>query len=95
MAVSTAKKRLKKERAAINFDIICGATSSIKALSAIIFVVVVKGIYSLGWFIAGLTFWMVYLAFSLFLIGLGIHTWYKEKNFDKMEQRKDLKAPIV
>ena len=95
MALSTGKKQLKKERAGIYFDIICGITSAIIALSAITFVVVVKGIYSIGWFTAGLTFWIVYLIFSFFLMGVGIYTWHKEKNYDKYGPKKDLKAPIM
>jgi uncharacterized membrane protein (DUF485 family) len=95
MVLSQGKKRAKKERRAIYFDIICGLVSSIISLSGIAYVAILKLVVNIGWFTVGLTFWVGYLIFSIFLVGVGVYTWYKEKNFEKYEQKKDLKAPIV
>lgn len=95
MALAQGKQRAKKERRAIYFDIICGLVSSIISLSGIAYVAILNLVVDIGWFTVGLTFWVGYLMFSIFLIGVGIYTWHKEKNFEKYEQRKDLKAPIV
>jgi len=88
-------KQYKHERKAIYFDIFCGITSSVIALTGITCAVIFKRVISIGWFTIGLTFWVGYLVFSFFLIGLGIYTWYKEKNLDKSAPKKDLRAPIV
>ncbi|TET55939.1 MAG: hypothetical protein E3J52_12720 [Promethearchaeota archaeon] len=88
-------REIKNERKAIYFDIICGIISSVLALTGLTFAAISKRIFSMGWFTVSVTFWTGYLLFSFFLIGLGIYTWKKEKNFDSMEPRKDLKAPIV
>ena len=89
------KSKEKNLRISIYFDCICGSFSAIISLSCIIFFAIVEGIESLGWFIAGLTFWISWLIFSLFLIGLGIYTYYQEKHFDEKKHKKGLKAPIV
>ena len=88
-------REIKTERRAIYFDIICGIISSVLALTGIAFAAISHRIYSMGWFTVSVTFWTGYLLFSFFLIGLGIYTWKKEKNFDSIEPRKDIKAPIV
>jgi hypothetical protein len=95
MALAQGKQRAKKERRAIYFDIICGIVSSIISLSGIAYVAILNLVVNIGWFTVGLTFWVGYLIFSIFLMGVGIYTWYKEKNFEKYEQKQDLKAPIV
>ncbi len=95
MALAQGKQRAKKERRAIYFDIICGILSSIISLSGIAYVAILNLVVNIGWFTVGLTFWVGYLIFSIFLMGVGIYTWYKEKNFEKYEQKQDLKAPIV
>jgi hypothetical protein len=95
MALSQGKRKAKKERKAIYFDIICGTVSSVLSLSGLIYVAILNQIVSIGWYTAGVTFWVGYLLFSMFLIGMGIYTWRKEKNFEKYEPRKDLKAPIA
>lgn len=88
-------REIKDERKAIYFDIICGIISSVLALTGIAFAAISHRIFSMGWFTVSVIFWTGYLLISFFLIGLGIYTWKKEKNFDSIEQRKDLKAPIV
>ena len=95
MTLAPHLKRVKKERQAIYFDLICGTISSILALIGIIFVTVESGIVRPAFFFVGLAFWSFYLCLSIFMICLGIYLWYKEKYFDEYEQRRDLKAPIV
>lgn len=90
-----SETQAKNERKALYFDIICGITSTVLALTGIIFAAISHRIFSMGWFTVSITFWTGYLLFSFYLIGLGIYTWKKEKNFDKFEPRKDLRAPIV
>jgi hypothetical protein len=91
----STSKHFKSERKSIYFDIMCGITSSIIALTGIAWAVVFNRVASIGWFTISVTFWGGYLAFSFFLISLGIYTWHKEKNLDKYKPKKDLKAPIV
>ncbi|MFW9819829.1 MAG: hypothetical protein ACFFE5_09485 [Candidatus Thorarchaeota archaeon] len=91
----TSQDDAKDERAALYFDIVCGITSSIISLTGITFAVIFNRVASVGWFTISLTFWGGYLAFSFYLIALGIYSWYREKNFDEHAPRKDLKAPIV
>lgn len=88
-------KEHKNERRAIYFDIFCGITSCVIALTGITFAIIFKRVASIGWFTISMTFFGGYLVLSFFLIGLGIYSWYKEKNFDKYAPKKDLKAPIV
>jgi len=93
------KSELKSARIAVWFDCICGVFSSIIALIGITFVTLnpaqhFQYVFN-EWFVIGLTFWIGYLIFSFFLIGLGIYTWYREKHFDERKIKKKLKAPIV
>jgi len=88
------RKRDKKERQAIYFDLICGIISSILALTGIFYVAITQRIRNMGMFITGAAFWFFYLIFSLFLIGMGIYLWYKEKYWDEKTYKKDLKPPI-
>ncbi|MFX1455914.1 MAG: hypothetical protein ACFFDB_11130 [Promethearchaeota archaeon] len=89
------KDEAKSHRKAIYFDLICGTICSITALTGIIFISLTQRITYMAGFITGLSFWILYLAFSIFLIFLGIYTWWKEKHFDEQPLREDLKAPIV
>ncbi|MFX1553532.1 MAG: hypothetical protein ACFFBV_06360 [Promethearchaeota archaeon] len=89
------KSEEKNLRISIYFDCICGSISAIISLSCIIFFAIVEGIESPGWFTVGLTFWISWLIFSIFLISLGIYTYLREKHFDEKKQKKKLKAPIV
>jgi amino acid permease len=88
------KKRDKKDRQALYFDLICGIVSSILALTGIFFVAITQKIRNMGMFITGASFWILYLILSIFLIGMGVYLWYKEKHWDEEKSRKDLKPPI-
>jgi len=89
-------KNIKSERIQIYFDCICGSVSSIIALIGIFFSTQEKGILNPTYFIIGLSFWIGYLALSIFVIGLGIYKYYREKNFDPDGiPKKKLKAPIA
>ena len=90
-------KDLKSERIQIYFDCICGTICSISALIGIFFFTIPRGeIRDLTFVVIGTTFWFGYLFLSLFLIGLGIYTYYTAKNFSPDGLvRKTLKAPIV
>lgn len=86
---------VKNERISVYVDCILGSISSIIALIAITFTTIKYGISNLKWYTIGLTFWILWLLLSLFLIGLGIYTHIKNKTFDQTKTRKDLRAPIV
>ena len=94
-SVSPIEDRMKRERLAIYVDCICGASSAIFSLSCIIFFAITEGIPYPGRFSVGLIFWIIWLIFSLTLIGIGVYQYLQFKHFDEKEQRKDLKAPIV
>jgi Na+/proline symporter len=85
----------KNYRKALYFDLICGIVCSTSALAGIIYVSVMHKIANLTGWLAGLTFWILYLIFSLFLISMGVYTWWKENHYDDQIPRKDLKPPIV
>jgi uncharacterized Tic20 family protein len=92
----TEHKNIKSYRIQIYFDCICGAISSILALIGIFVFTVQLGILNSTSFIIGLSFWIGYFALSLFVIGLGIYTYYREKNFNPDAiPKKKLKASIV
>ncbi|MFX1363901.1 MAG: hypothetical protein ACFFCE_14025 [Promethearchaeota archaeon] len=95
MVLAPYQKRIKKERQAIYFELICGLISSILALVGIIFNMSESEIRRPAFFIAGFVFWIFYLCFSIFLICLGIYLWYQEKIYEKKVYKKDIKAPIV
>lgn len=89
------KDEAKSHRRAIYFDLICGVICSTTALIGIIFVSLTQQITYMAGYLMGLTFWIFYLIFSLFLISVGIYTWWREKNFESQSPRNDLKPPIV
>ena len=79
-SISLRKRdKAKSERKGFYFDVICGMVSSIIALTSIIFVSIMYGITNMGGWFAGLTFWILYLILSLFLMGIGFYTKRKEK----------------
>jgi hypothetical protein len=91
--------RLRNERIAIYADLIGGTISSLFSICAIVFFTITGEItnFTIFYFI-GLGFWIVWLLISLGLIGLGIHTHYADKNYDRrVETRKPrkLKAPMI
>ena len=86
----------KSERIQIYFDCICGIVSSIVSLFGIFLVTLQKGILNPTNFTLGISFCIGYLVVSIFMIGLGIYTWYREKNTDPDAiPKKKLKAPIA
>ncbi|MHA2289347.1 MAG: hypothetical protein ACXABG_11235 [Promethearchaeota archaeon] len=94
--MSRTFKDLKSERIQIYFDCICGTTCSISAFIGIFVFTQQEGILYPASFALGLLFWCLYLAVALFVIGLGIYTYYKAKNYDpNAPPRKDLRAPMV
>jgi len=95
MALAKGKSRIKKERQALYFDLICGITTAVISLSGIIYIAILDRIKSIGWYIAGFTFWMCFLLFSVLLICYGFYVRYKDKHFDENKYKKDLRAPIV
>ena len=90
-------KDLKSERISIYFDCICGTICSISALFGIfIFTLPGGDIKNFTSFVIGTIFWFGYLFLSLFVIGVGIYTYYKAKNFSPDGPvRKKLKVTIV
>ncbi|MHA2282215.1 MAG: hypothetical protein ACXAC5_15335 [Promethearchaeota archaeon] len=98
MALARGKDIARKENQQLYFHLICGTICAITALTGIIFNAVVYRITSIEGFLTGLSFWIFYLVFSLFLIGVGIYTAHKEKKYGiiiKKRKRKDIKPPIV
>ena len=89
------RKRDKKDRQALYFDLICGIVSSILSLTGIFYVAITQKIRNITMFLTGAAFWFLYLIFSIFLIGMGVYLWYKEKHWDEEKSRKDLKPPII
>jgi hypothetical protein len=90
------EKVLKSERKAIYFDCICGIICSILALIGIFVFTQQKGIMYPVNFTVGLIFFIGYFFISIFVIGLGIYTYYKAKNFDPdAVPKKKLRAPMV
>jgi hypothetical protein len=89
-------KDLKSQRIAIYFDCICGAVCSISAFIGIFFYTQQEGILYPTNFVIGLSFWIGYLFLSLFVVGVGLYTYYGEKNFDPDAiPKKKLRAPVV
>jgi ABC-type antimicrobial peptide transport system permease subunit len=86
----------KNERKQIYFDCICGTICSISAFIGIFVFTLQEGIVYPVYFALGLLFFSIYLSISLFVIGLGIYTYYKAKNYDpNTKPKKDLRAPMV
>ncbi|NVM44753.1 MAG: hypothetical protein HWN79_07535 [Candidatus Lokiarchaeota archaeon] len=89
-------KDLKSERIQIYFDCICGSVCSITAFIGIFVFTQQKGIVYPVNFAIGLVFWIGYFFISLFVIGLGIFTYYKAKHYDPDAVPKNkLRAPMV
>ena len=90
---------LKNERIAIYFDIISGTVISAFSLFCIIFSTITEGIKQFSiFYVLGLVFWICWLGFSIFLIVIGIKSYYNEKYFELTGENKKarkLKAPIV
>ena len=90
------QKKLKSLRIQIYFDCICGIICSITAFIGIFFYTKQEGILFPINFAIGFLFWIGYLLVSIFMIGLGIYTYYREQHFNPDAiPKKDLRAPIV
>jgi uncharacterized membrane protein len=87
---------VRNQRIAIYVDCICGIISSLIAISGIIFFALPLGITNSSFFTISLTFWIFWLLFSLYFIGLGLSIHHANKNFDSnAKPKKKLKAPLV
>ncbi len=84
----------KNYRIGIYFDCICGSIISIISLTGIFYSAIVTKTTGSFWVI-GLSFWTAYLLVSIYLIFLGIYTYFREKKYGVKEPKKDLKPPIV
>ncbi|MHA1241736.1 MAG: hypothetical protein ACTSQU_13285 [Promethearchaeota archaeon] len=90
---------IKNERIAIYFDIISGTVISAFSLFCIIFFAITEGITHFSiFYVIGLVFWIFWLGFSIFLIVLGIKSYYNEKYFKltgKPKKARKIKAPMI
>ncbi len=90
---------VKNERIAIYFDIISGTVISAISLFCIIFFSITEGIKKFTiFYVIGLLFWIGWLGLSIFLIGIGIKSYYNEKYFELTGEHKKarkLKAPMI
>lgn len=81
-------------------DCICGSISAIISLSAVIFVALTEGIEPNLFFGIALSFWILWLILSLTILGMGLHLYLLEKNYDKwkkkqQKRKKKLEPPIL
>ena len=90
---------IKTERIAIYFDVISGTLISGFSIFCIIFTTITQGITQFSTFyVLGLGFWVFWLGFSIFLILLGIKSYYNEKYFEltgEQKKPKKLRAAIL
>ena len=90
---------VKNERIAIYFDIISGTVISAISLFCIIFFSITEGIKNFSiFYVLGVLFWIGWLGISIFLIVIGIKSYYNEKYFELTGEHKKprkLKAPMV
>jgi hypothetical protein len=90
---------LKNERIAIYFDIISGAVISAISLFCIFFFSITEGIKNFSiFYVLGVAFWIGWLGVSIFLMVIGIKSYYNEKHFELTGEHKKvrkLKAPMV
>jgi len=92
-----SREKVKNERIQIYFDCICGTVCSITAIiGGFFFALAGGGVKDFTYFVVGTIFWFGYLFLSLFVIGVGIYTYYQTKNFSPDSPvRKKLKAPMI
>jgi len=90
---------VKNERIAFYFDIISGTVISSISIFCIIFVSTTEGIKNFSiFYVLGLAFWIGWLVLSIFLIVIGIKSYYNEKHFKltgEQKKARKLKAPMV
>jgi hypothetical protein len=93
--IMASLKEIKSLRFQVYFDLIFGITSSVICLIDLTMAFIFNNVANMGSFMVSVIFWGGYLVFSLFLVGLGIYAWHKEKNLEKYGPKKGLKAPIL
>jgi len=94
--MGTSYRKAKSQRSQVLVDLICGTICAISALIGIIFFTKPEGAISPIFYIISLSFWIGYLALSLFMVGLGISRYYQEKSFNPDAiPKKKLKTPKV
>ncbi|MFX1287715.1 MAG: hypothetical protein ACFFFY_04030 [Promethearchaeota archaeon] len=94
--MSVQHKNVKSYRIQIYFDCICGSISSILTFIGIYVFTLQEGIVNPTHFVIGLSFWIGYFLLSIFVIGLGIYTYFREKRFNPDTiSKKKLKSPIA
>jgi len=90
--------KIKSERKSIYLDIILGIVISIFSIFCIIFNTI-TGFSSFSiFYVLGFAFWIFWLGVSIFLLFLGIKSYYNEKHFELTGEHKKtrkLKAPMV
>ncbi|MFX1498159.1 MAG: hypothetical protein ACFFBH_11575 [Promethearchaeota archaeon] len=70
---------LKRLRIQIYFDCICGIICSGIAISGLILSTIFRRIFNPYWYTLSLSFWIIWLFLSIFLILLGMYTKKKEE----------------
>jgi hypothetical protein len=96
MSSATNQKEISRMRKSIYFDCICGASSSIISISAMIFFSVTEGIRNLQFYFIGMAFWIIWLILSLSLISFGLYSYYLEKKYPEgLRTRKKVEPPII
>ncbi|MFX0031266.1 MAG: hypothetical protein ACFE8E_05600 [Candidatus Hodarchaeota archaeon] len=69
----------KHARIQVYFDCICGIICSSLSISGLIITTILRRIFNPYLYALSLTFWIIWLVFSIFLIVLGMHTKRKEE----------------
>ncbi|MBY9017082.1 MAG: hypothetical protein KGD68_15440 [Candidatus Lokiarchaeota archaeon] len=90
---------VKKERKALYFEIISGIVISLISVFCIIFFSITGDIKNFSiFYVLGLGFWIGWIGLSIFLIGIGIKSYYDEKHFEltgEQKKARKLRAPMV
>ena len=90
--------KIKNERISIYLDIILGFVISMFSIFCIILSTITGSSNFSIFYVLGLGFWIFWLGVSIFLLFLGIKSYYNEKHFKLTGEHKKarkLKAPIV
>ena len=92
----TRHKNAKSQRIQVLVDCLCGAVCSISAIIGIFFFSQPDNPFYVYFYTGGLIFWIGYLLLSLFIVGLGVYAYVREKNSKPDEISKEkFKVPIV
>ena len=94
--MSTIKKDLLRHRRALYFDCIAGSGIAIFSLTLIFTGTRYTEITDFASYLLSLGFWIFFLAFALFLIGVGLYGFYLEKKYPEgVPTKKEIRAPMV